>query len=145
MNKKPYLQLQNINKSFGNFHAVKNVNLEINYSEFFGLLGSSGCGKSTLLRIIGGFEKADTGKIILDGKDITFMPPYKRPLNYMFQSYALFPHLNVFKNISFGIQNQSLNKNEIENEVANIAKLLQLEDFLKRDNSSLESLVSSKM
>jgi putrescine transport system ATP-binding protein len=137
MNKNPYLILQNVSKSFGNFQAVRNVNLEINKSEFFGLLGSSGCGKSTLLRIIGGFEKPDTGKIILDGKDITLMAPYERPLNYMFQSYALFPHLNVFKNISFGLQNYSLSKNEIENEVNKISKLLQLEELLERNIKQL--------
>ena len=133
MNKKPYLIIQNISKKFGNFEALKNVNLEISRSEFFGLLGSSGCGKSTLLRVIGGFETADSGKIILDGVDITNLPPYKRPLNYMFQSYALFPHLNVFKNISFGIQDQSLSKKEIERHVLEISKLLQLEDLLLRD------------
>ena len=133
MNKKPYLIIQNISKKFGNFEALKNVNLEISRSEFFGLLGSSGCGKSTLLRVIGGFETADSGKIILDGVDITNLPPYKRPLNYMFQSYALFPHLNVFKNISFGIQDQSLSKKEIERLVLEISKLLQLEDLLLRD------------
>ena len=134
---KPYLKLENISKSFGNFQAVKNINLEIGHSEFFGLLGSSGCGKSTLLRIIGGFEKADSGKIILDGKDITSIPPYERPLNYMFQSYALFPHLNVFKNIAFGIQNQSMLKRQIAEEVLNIAKLLQIDDILKRNIKNL--------
>ena len=137
MNKKPYLVLKNISKSFGNFEAVKNVNLEINKSEFFGLLGSSGCGKSTLLRIIGGFEKPDSGNIILDGKDITLLPPYRRPLNYMFQSYALFPHLNVFKNISFGLLDKALKKNEIEDEVNNISKLLQLDGLLERNVKQL--------
>ena len=133
MSKKPYLIIQNVSKKFGNFEAVKDVNLEISKSEFFGLLGSSGCGKSTLLRIIGGFETADCGKIILDGEDITSFPPYKRPLNYMFQSYALFPHLNVFKNISFGLQDQSLSKKEIENQVFEICQLLQLEDIIKKN------------
>lgn len=137
MNKDPYLILKNISKKFGNFEAVKNTNLEIYKSEFFGLLGSSGCGKSTLLRIIGGFEKPDTGQVILDGKDITSLPPFKRPLNYMFQSYALFPHLNVFKNISFGIQNQSLSKDEINFEVNNIVKLLKLDGIIYRNVKQL--------
>ena len=137
MNKEPYLILKNVSKNFGSFQAVKNINLEIGKSEFFGLLGASGCGKSTLLRIIGGFEQADTGKIILDGKDITTLPPYERPLNYMFQSYALFPHLNVFKNISFGLESSLDNKIQIKNEVENIAKLLQLENILERNIKKL--------
>ena len=137
MNTDSFLIIENISKSFGNFEALKNVNIEISKSEFFGLLGSSGCGKSTLLRIIGGFEKADKGKIILDGKDITSLPPYERPLNYMFQSYALFPHLNVFKNISFGIQNQSLSRLDLQDEVLKIAKLLELENILERNIKNL--------
>ena len=137
MNNQPYLKIQNLSKSFGNFKVLQNINLEIYKSEFFGLLGSSGCGKSTLLRIIAGFEKADTGKIILDDKDISSLPPYNRPLNYMFQSYALFPHLNVFKNISFGIKNEQFKKTQIDNEVHNIAKLLELEDILERDIKNL--------
>ena len=112
MIKESYLQIKNVSKSFGNFQVLKNVNLNINKSEFFGLLGSSGCGKSTLLRIIGGFEKADSGQVLLDGQDLTLLPAYERPLNYMFQSYALFPHLNVFNNIAFGLQNEPMDSNK---------------------------------
>lgn len=137
MNKKPYLIIQNISKKFGKFEALKNINLEINEFDFFALLGSSGCGKTTLLRILGGFELPDTGRILLDGKDITLLPPYKRPLNYMFQSYALFPHLNVFKNISFGLQNELLNKDKIKDEVEFISKLLQISNILDRNIKSL--------
>ena len=94
---------------------MDNVSLDINKSELFSLLGSSGCGKSTLLRIIAGFEKPDSGKIYLDGEDITSLPPYLRPLNIMFQNYALFPHLNVKKNIEFGLKEENLENNEIDN------------------------------
>jgi putrescine transport system ATP-binding protein len=137
MIKESYLQIKNVSKSFGNFQVLKNVNLNINKSEFFGLLGSSGCGKSTLLRIIGGFEKADSGQVLLDGQDLTLLPAYERPLNYMFQSYALFPHLNVFNNIAFGLQNEPMTQIRIKEEVLKISKLLQLEELLQRRINNL--------
>ena len=102
--KDSFLYIENVSKSFDDVKALDDVSLAINKSELFSLLGASGCGKSTLLRIIAGFEKPDSGKIFLDGEDITDLPAYKRPLNIMFQSYALFPHLNVFNNISFGLK-----------------------------------------
>ena len=111
-----FLVIEKISKSFGNNKVLENINLNISKSEFFGLLGSSGSGKTTLLRIIGGFETPDTGKVYLDGVDITNLEPFKRPLNYMFQSYALFPHLNVFNNLAFGIKEDS-NKEEIKKEL----------------------------
>ena len=121
-----FLKIESVSKSFGNTKALDNVSLDINKSELFSLLGSSGCGKSTLLRIIAGFEKPDSGKIYLDGEDITFLPPYLRPLNIMFQNYALFPHLNVKKNIEFGLKEENLENNEIDHRVKEITALLEL-------------------
>ena len=110
-----------------NFLKIENISK----SEFFGLLGSSGSGKTTLLRILGGFEIPDSGRIYLDGVDITNLEPFKRPLNYMFQSYALFPHLNVFNNLAFGIKDH-FDKNEISAKVNEISKLLSIENLLDR-------------
>ena len=121
-----FLKIEGVSKSFGNTKALDNVSLDINKSELFSLLGSSGCGKSTLLRIIAGFEKPDSGKIYLDGEDITSLPPYLRPLNIMFQNYALFPHLNVKKNIEFGLKEENLENNEIDHRVKAITALLEL-------------------
>ena len=121
-----FLKIESVSKSFGNTKALDNVSLDINKSELFSLLGSSGCGKSTLLRIIAGFEKPDSGKIYLDGEDITSLPPYLRPLNIMFQNYALFPHLNVKKNIEFGLKEENLENNEIDHRVKEITTLLEL-------------------
>ena len=126
-----FLVIEKISKSFGNNKVLENINLNISKSEFFGLLGSSGTGKTTLLRIIGGFATPDTGKVYLDGVDITNLEPFKRPLNYMFQSYALFPHLNVFNNLAFGIKEDS-NKEEIEKRVQDISTLLSIDQLLNR-------------
>ncbi len=128
---KNFLVIENISKSFGENKVLENINLNISKSEFFGLLGSSGSGKTTLLRILGGFEKPDTGRVILDGVNITNLEPFNRPLNYMFQSYALFPHLNVFNNLAFGIK-ENFNKKEIETKVKDIAALLSIENLLNR-------------
>ena len=128
---KNFLVIENISKSFGENKVLENINLNISKSEFFGLLGSSGSGKTTLLRILGGFEKPDTGRVILDGVDITNLEPFDRPLNYMFQSYALFPHLNVFDNLAFGIR-EKFNKNEINSEVKDISELLSIDNLLNR-------------
>jgi putrescine transport system ATP-binding protein len=121
-----FLKIEGLSKSFGNTKALDNVSLNIKKSELFSLLGSSGCGKSTLLRIIAGFEKPDSGKIYLDGQDITTLPPFLRPLNIMFQNYALFPHLNVKKNIEFGLKEEDLDKKEIDQRVNEITTLLEL-------------------
>ena len=121
-----FLKIESVSKNFGNTKALDNVSLDINKSELFSLLGSSGCGKSTLLRIIAGFEKPDSGKIYLDGEDITSLPPYLRPLNIMFQNYALFPHLNVKKNIEFGLKEENLENDEIDHRVKEITTLLEL-------------------
>jgi len=131
MSNKNFLKIENISKSFGEIKVLENINLNISKSEFFGLLGSSGSGKTTLLRILGGFETPDSGRIYLDGHDITNLEPFERPLNYMFQSYALFPHLNVFNNLAFGIKDH-FDKNEINNKVNEISKLLSIESLLDR-------------
>ncbi len=128
---KNFLVIENISKSFGANKVLENINLNISKSEFFGLLGSSGSGKTTLLRILGGFEKPDTGRIFLEGVDITNLEPFDRPLNYMFQSYALFPHLNVFNNLAFGIR-EKFNKDEIKAKVEDISKLLSINNLLNR-------------
>ena len=126
-----FLKIEGISKSFGTLKVLDNINLNISKSEFFGLLGASGSGKTTLLRILGGFEKPDSGKIFLDDIDITKLEPFERPLNYMFQSYALFPHLNVYKNLEFGIKDQ-FNNLDIEDKVNKISKLLSIENLLSR-------------
>ena len=128
----PFLQIIDVSKRFDNVVALDKVNLKIAKSEIFSLLGSSGCGKSTLLRIIAGFEKPDEGRILLEGKDITKLPPYVRPLNIMFQNYALFPHLNVTNNIQFGIKEEKISKEEINHRVNEILNLLELNGLEKR-------------
>ena len=111
------LRISNISKSFGVVKALDNINLEIDNGEFFSLLGPSGCGKTTLLRIISGFELPDNGEIILNEQNITNTKPYNRPTNLLFQSYALFPHLNVMQNISYGLQREKISKIEIDKRV----------------------------
>ena len=128
----PYLHIIDLSKRFDDIIALDKVNLKIAKSEIFSLLGSSGCGKSTLLRIIAGFEKPDEGRILLEGKDITKLPPYVRPLNIMFQNYALFPHLNVTNNIQFGLKEEKISKEEINNRVNEILNLLELNGLEKR-------------
>ena len=127
-----FLEIIDVTKRFCDILALDRVNLKIEKSEIFSLLGSSGCGKSTLLRIIAGFEKPDQGKILLEGNDITNLPPYIRPLNIMFQNYALFPHLNVTNNIKFGLKEESFSKQEINNRVNEILNLLELNGLEER-------------
>jgi putrescine transport system ATP-binding protein len=129
---KPYVRIEGVTKKFGEFVAVDNVSLEIYRNELFCLLGGSGCGKSTLLRILAGFESASMGKIYIDDVDMEGIPPYERPVNMMFQSYALFPHMNVEKNIAFGLKQDGLNKAEIAKRVADMLALVQLEPFARR-------------
>ena len=132
-----FLEIIDVTKRFGDILALDRVNLKIEKSEIFSLLGSSGCGKSTLLRIIAGFEKPDQGKILLEGNDITNLPPYIRPLNIMFQNYALFPHLNVTNNIKFGLKEESFSKQEINNRVNEILNLLELNGLEERKVSEI--------
>ena len=122
------LEFINISKEFGAYKALNNVSFSINKGEFFSLLGPSGCGKTSLLRILAGFEKPDTGKILLDGQDITALPPNKRPINTVFQNYALFPHLSIYENIAFGLRVAKRSEKEIEYEVSKMLDLIQLKD-----------------
>jgi putrescine transport system ATP-binding protein len=125
-----FLQIKDVVKDFGGYKAVNNVSLDIAKGEIFALLGSSGCGKSTLLRMLGGFETPTSGRIILDGKDLAGLPPYQRPMNMMFQSYALFPHLTVWENIAFGLKREGCT--EVDARVEAMLKLVQLGKFAKR-------------
>ena len=123
-----FLQIQGVTKRFGSLEAVKDVTLDIKRGEFYALLGPSGCGKTTLLRLLAGFEQPDAGRLILDGKDITALPPNQRQVNTIFQNYALFPHLTVWDNIAFGLKIKRLPKKEIEREVEKLLALSQMED-----------------
>jgi putrescine transport system ATP-binding protein len=128
----PYIEFIDVTKRFGDFTAVNNLSLTIYEREFFALLGASGCGKSTLLRMLAGFEEPTEGRILLDGQDLRGIPPYRRPVNMMFQSYALFPHMTVEQNIAFGLKQDGMPKAEIEARVADMLKLVKLEQFAKR-------------
>jgi putrescine transport system ATP-binding protein len=129
---KPYISFENVTKRFGDFTAVNNLSLAIFEREFFALLGASGCGKSTLLRMLAGFDEPTSGRILLDGQDLRGIPPYRRPVNMMFQSYALFPHMTVEANIAFGLKQDGMPKAEIETRVAEMLKLVKLTQFAKR-------------
>jgi putrescine transport system ATP-binding protein len=129
---KPYIVFENVTKRFGDFTAVNNLSLSIYEREFFALLGASGCGKSTLLRMLAGFEEPTSGRILLDGQDMRGIPPYRRPVNMMFQSYALFPHMTVEANIAFGLKQEGMPKAEIETRVSEMLKLVKLSQFAKR-------------
>src|SRR5664279_3024875 len=107
---RPYVQVEHITKSFGDFKAVNDVSLNIYKGEIFCLLGASGCGKTTLLRMLGGFETPTSGKVLIDGEDMTGVPPYERPVNMMFQSYALFPPMTVEQNVAFGLKQDRIPK-----------------------------------
>jgi putrescine transport system ATP-binding protein len=126
------LRLDGVSKRFGGYTAVDDVWLDIGRGEFFALLGPSGCGKTTLLRMIAGFERPDAGRILLDGEDIAPVPPYRRPVNMMFQSYALFPHLSVARNIGFGLRQEGWAKPAIEARVREMLALVKLEAFAGR-------------
>jgi putrescine transport system ATP-binding protein len=134
---KPYIQLENISKSFGDVYAVKNLNLSIYRGELFSLLGASGCGKTTLLRILAGFEQPTSGRILIDGIDITHWPAYKRPVNMMFQSYALFPHMTVSQNIAFGLKQERMEASEITHRVHDVLDLVQMSSFGDRKPNQL--------
>ncbi|CAN7604760.1 ABC transporter ATP-binding protein [Phyllobacterium sp. LjRoot231] len=129
---KPFIAIESVTKKFGNFAAVNDLSLNIYNREFFALLGASGCGKSTLLRMLAGFEEPTAGRILIDGQDMRGIPPYKRPVNMMFQSYALFPHMTVEDNIAFGLKQERMAKGDIEARVAEMLKLVKLEQFAKR-------------
>ena len=129
---KPYISFENITKRFGDFTAVNNLSLSVYEKEFFALLGASGCGKSTLLRMLAGFDEPTSGRIMLDGQDMRGIPPYRRPVNMMFQSYALFPHMTVEANIGFGLRQEGMPRPDIEARVKEMLRLVKLEQFAKR-------------
>ena len=130
--KQVLVKIDRVTKKFDETIAVDDVSLEINKGEIFALLGGSGSGKSTLLRMLAGFERPTEGRIYLDGVDITDMPPYERPINMMFQSYALFPHMTVAQNIAFGLQQDKIPKAEVDARVAEMLKLVQMSQYAKR-------------
>ncbi|WP_342734838.1 ABC transporter ATP-binding protein [Bradyrhizobium sp. B117] len=133
----PLLRIENVAKTFGTFRAVDGVSLDIKAGEFFALLGPSGCGKTTLLRMLAGFESPDEGRILLDGKDIAQALPHERPINMMFQNYALFPHLSVRDNIAFGLKRAGMARAEIATRVAEMVALVKLEGLEKRKPDQL--------
>ncbi|MBD8163164.1 putrescine ABC transporter ATP-binding subunit PotG [Erwinia persicina] len=128
----PLLEIRNLTKSFDGQHAVDDVNLTIYKGEIFALLGPSGCGKSTLLRMLAGFESPSQGQIVLDGLDLSHVPPYQRPINMMFQSYALFPHMTVEQNIAFGLKQDRLAKEVIAERVAEMLALVHMQEYARR-------------
>ncbi|MCC7121881.1 MAG: ABC transporter ATP-binding protein, partial [Gammaproteobacteria bacterium] len=128
----PYLRLHEVTKKFGDFTAVNKVSLNVYRQELFCLLGGSGCGKSTLLRMLAGFEEPTSGAIFIDGQDMAGIPPYRRPVNMMFQSYALFPHMTVQDNVAFGLKQDRKPKREILERVAAMLALVKLSPFAKR-------------
>jgi putrescine transport system ATP-binding protein len=128
----PYISIDSVTKKFGDFVAVNDVSLKVYRGELFCLLGGSGCGKTTLLRMLAGFEEPTTGRISIDGVDMTGIPPYERPVNMMFQSYALFPHMTVEQNVAFGLKQDGLPKREIATRVADMLNLVKLTQFAKR-------------
>ena len=129
---KPLIEFRNVSKRFGNFTAIDNLNLSIYEREFFALLGPSGCGKTTLMRLLAGFEPLSAGTILLDGQDISPIPPNLRAVNMMFQSYALFPHLSVWENIAFGLRRETRDKEVISQRVAEMLRLTRLAKFANR-------------
>jgi len=136
-NAKSLIELKNITKTFDDQQILKGINLSIYEKEFLTLLGPSGCGKTTTLRIIAGFDEADDGELLFDGIEISKLPPYKREVNTVFQKYALFPHLNVFDNIAFGLTIKKTEKSVVQQEVEKMLKLVGLSGYENRDVTSL--------
>ncbi|MCS0502100.1 ABC transporter ATP-binding protein [Ancylobacter mangrovi] len=128
----PLIRYENVTKRFGEFTAVDSLSLDIYEREFFALLGPSGCGKTTLMRMLAGFEEPTEGRITLAGEDLVGTPPYRRPVNMMFQSYALFPHMSVWDNIAFGLRQDRVEKGAVAARVEEMLKLVKLESFAKR-------------
>jgi putrescine transport system ATP-binding protein len=129
---KPFIEFRNVTKRFGEFAAVDDISLSIYEREFFALLGPSGCGKTTMMRMVAGFEEPSAGDVMLDGKNLAGVPPYRRPSNMMFQSYALFPHMTVEANVAFGLKQEGMAKSEIAGRVAEMLKLVKLTPFAQR-------------
>ena len=132
-----FIDIKNISRHFGSVKAVDNVSFSIKQGEFFSLLGPSGCGKTTLLRLLAGFESANQGQVFIDGIDVTTMPPNLRPTNMVFQNYAIFPHINVKKNIEFGMRKEKLSKQDLDNRVEEVLSLVKLEGYEERFSNQL--------
>ncbi|MGB7260838.1 MAG: ABC transporter ATP-binding protein [Albidovulum sp.] len=128
----PFIRIEGVTKRFGTFTAVSSVSLEVRKGEIFSLLGGSGCGKTTLLRMLAGFEDPTEGRIFIDGQDMTDLPAYERPVNMMFQSYALFPHMTVEKNVAYGLKHEAMTPAERKDRVTEMLALVQLSDFAHR-------------
>ena len=137
MKQENIIELRNISKTYEDNQVLKSLSLDIRKNEFLTLLGPSGCGKTTTLKIIAGFEFADDGKVLFQGKDINDIPPYERPVNTVFQKYALFPHMNVYENIAFGLKIKKMDKKTIDEKVKKMLKLVALPGFEKRNIDSL--------
>ncbi|HEY1075597.1 MAG TPA: ABC transporter ATP-binding protein, partial [Fontimonas sp.] len=133
----PFVRIEGVTKTFGKLYACDDISLDIYRGEFFALLGGSGSGKSTLLRILAGFEKPDRGRLLIDGVDVTDLPPYQRPVNMMFQSYALFPHMTVAQNIAFGLKQDKLARGEIRDRVQQMLELVQMPQLGERKPDQL--------
>ena len=134
---KPFIEIRSVTKKFGDFTAVDKVDLEIYRGELFAILGGSGCGKSTLLRMLAGFESPTKGQILIEGVDVTGLPAYERPVNMMFQSYAVFPHMTVEQNIAYGLKKEKLPAAQIKQRVAEMLELVQLPQLAKRKPDQL--------
>src|SRR3954468_24943440 len=126
---RPLVRFERVSKRFGRHVAVEDLTLDIRSNEFFALLGPSGCGKTTLLRTLAGFETPDEGRILLDDEDIGALPPHQRPVNMMFQSYALFPHLSVADNVAFGLKQEGLPRKDMHMRVYDMLCMVKMEDF----------------
>ena len=144
-NEKAFIQIREISKHFGDVIAVNKVDLDIKKGELFSILGASGSGKTTLLRMMAGLEIPTEGKIFIDGVDMTNVPPYKRPVNIMFQNYALFPHMTVFDNIAYGLKKDGIAKDVIDEKVNKMLALVKLSDYGKRRPNQLSGGQSQRV
>ena len=133
----PLVRISGVSRAFGDVVALDDVSPDIHENEFFALLGPSGCGKTTLLRVIAGFEHPDSGTVVLGGEDLLALPPHRRPVNLMFQSYALFPHMSVEKNVAYGLEREGLPKDEIRSRVAEVLATVGLSDLARRRPAQL--------
>ena len=137
MTQVPVIELDNVRKSFGDFVAVDNANFHVAHGEFFSVLGPSGCGKTTILKMIAGFEQPTAGRVLLDGTDVSDVPPHKRNVNTVFQQYALFPHMSVFDNVAFGPRSKKVDETKVKADVMEMLEVVRLSQFAARKPSQL--------